>query len=101
MATGSKLEPTLCSLQSAETDKNSQWEIPSAHCPRGPTSTNAVFGKCIPNTLIKNIGVDQVGGGHVPHGIPLDSPVKVLTIRGFFFVCLQEHTQDVMIPEND
>ncbi len=63
--TGSKLEPALCSLQSAETDKNSRWEIPAAHCSRGPVSANAVFGnvlqtpalssvrKCAPNTCTK------------------------------------------------
>ncbi len=48
-ATESKLEPALCSLQSAKTDQNSQREIPTAHCSRGPVSANAVFRKCAPN----------------------------------------------------
>ncbi len=48
-ATESKLEPALCSLQSAEPDQNSQREIPTAHCSRGLVSANAVFGKCAPN----------------------------------------------------
>ncbi len=45
----SKLEPALCSLQGAETDQNSQREIPTAHGSRGPVSANPMFGKCAPN----------------------------------------------------
>ncbi len=50
-ATESQLETALCSLQSAETDQNSQREIPTAHCSRGPVSANAVFGKCATNSI--------------------------------------------------
>ncbi len=47
-ATESKLELALCSLQSAETNQNSQRKI---HCSHGPVSTNAVFGKCALNDM--------------------------------------------------
>ncbi len=55
-ATESKLEPAPCSLQSAETDQNSQMEILTAHCSRGLVSANAVFRKC----ALNNINMDLI-----------------------------------------